>query len=62
MKNMLRRIWGLTKLGLMLLGALVLLHATVLVIHNATNKPSPPPGGWYPPQPGDENYEESKHK
>lgn len=62
MKNVLRQIWELVKLGLMLLGALVVVHVTILLVHNATNKPTPPPGGWYPPQPGDEHYEAPKHQ
>jgi len=61
MRNLLRKIWELIKLGLMLLGALVVIHATILVIHNATNKPTPPPGGWKP-LPGDENYQPSQNE
>jgi hypothetical protein len=61
MKNLLKQVWELTKLGLMLLGALVVIHVAILVVHNATSKPNPPPGGWYPPQPGDENYEFPKN-
>lgn len=58
MKNLLRQTWELIKLGLMLLGALVVIHVIILLIHNATSKPTPPPGGWYPPEIGDENYVE----
>jgi hypothetical protein len=60
MKKIFKKLWKLTKLGLMLLGVLVVIHVAILVIHNATSKPTPPPGGWYPPQPGDENYVEPK--
>lgn len=59
MRRMLRQIWELIKLGLMLLGALVVIHVVILVIHNATSTPPTPPGGWKP-LPGDENYEERK--
>lgn len=61
MRRILKQIWELIKLGLMLLGALVVIHVALLVIHNATNTPKPPPGGWKP-LPGDENYEERKDK
>ncbi len=48
------------KLGLMLLGALVVIHVAILLIHNATSEPTPPLGGWKP-LPGDENYVEPKN-
>lgn len=57
MQNILKKIWELIKLGLMLIGALVVIHATILVIYNATSEPTPPPGGWKP-LPGDENYKD----
>lgn len=57
MKNLLKTTWELIKLGLMLWGAFAALYVAIVVIHNATSKPTPPPGGWYPPEPGDENYE-----
>lgn len=60
MKKILKQIWELIKLGLMLLGTLVVIHVAILVIHNATSEPTPPPGGWYPPKPGDKNYVEPK--
>ena len=56
MRKILKDIWELIKLGLMVLGALVVLHVIILVVHNATSTPTPPPGGWKP-LPGDENYE-----
>lgn len=56
MREIFKKIWKLIKLGLMLLGTLVVIHVIILVIHNATNKPTPPPGGWYPAQPGDKNH------
>lgn len=62
MKNGLKQIWELIKLGAMLLGTLVVIHATILLIHNATNEPTPPPGGWYPPKHGEEGYKEYLQK
>lgn len=59
MRTILRQIGELIKLGLMLLGVLVVIHVAILVIHNATSTPPTPPGGWKP-LPGDENYEERK--
>ncbi len=62
MKTILWYIWELIKLGLMLIGALVVIHVAILVIHNATSEPTPPPGGWYPPLPGEENYNAPQRK
>lgn len=62
MKKLLRQIWELIKLGLMLLGALVVIHVAILLIHNATSEPTPPPGGWYPPEPGEDGYNEYLQK
>ncbi|MCH2547211.1 MAG: hypothetical protein MK052_06350 [Alphaproteobacteria bacterium] len=61
MKNILKKTWELIKIGLMLLGALVVIHVTILLIHNATNEPTPPPSGWKPLL-GDDNYEEYLQK
>ena len=60
MKNLLRQVWELFKLGLMLWGAFTALYVLVVIIHNATSEPTPPPGGWKP-LPGDENYVEPKN-
>ena len=62
MKKRSRQIWELIKLGLMLLGALVVIHVAILLIYNATSKPTPPLGGWYPPEPGEEGYKEYLQK
>ena len=62
MKHRLRQLWKLFKILLMLWGAFTALYVMILIIHNATSKPTPPPGGWYPPQPGDENYQSPDNK
>ena len=58
LKEFFRQIGELIKLGLMLWGAFTALYVLIVIAHNATSKPTPPPGGWYPPLPGDENYKE----
>jgi hypothetical protein len=60
MKVFLENVWELIKRLLMLWGAFTALYVIIVIIHNATNEPTPPLGGWYPPQPGDENYIEQK--
>lgn len=55
-QKILRKILVYIMVGLMLLGALAAVHIAILVYHNATSEPTPPPGGWYPPEPGNENY------
>ena len=59
MKKILIYVRESIKLGLMLLGAVAAIHIAIVVIHNATSMPTPPPGGWKP-LPGDENYESPK--
>jgi hypothetical protein len=56
MRKILQTIWEWTKVGLMLWGAFTALYVIIVIIHNATSEPTPPPGGWKP-LPGDENYE-----
>lgn len=58
MRDFLSVLWKWIKRALMLIGALVVVHATILVVYNSLKEPPEPPGGWYPPQPGDRNYKE----
>jgi hypothetical protein len=60
MKKIFKKILELIKFGLMLWGAFTALYVIIVIVYNATNKPTPPPGGWHPPQPGDENYDTPK--
>ena len=62
MKNLLKQIWELFKLGLMLWGAFTALYVLIVIVHNATSEPTPPPNGWYPPEPGEEGYNEYLQK
>jgi len=55
MKRIFLLTWEVFKICLMLWGAFTALYVIVLLYHNATSKPTPPPGGWYPPEPGEEN-------